>query len=108
MELFVSLEVISFSFRKRKTKKNMLICSWSYHIYATVYLYVHIFNGRTTHNDHARRPLVPGAIPMSFGDLRAAPDVLSRQLVRLTESSCQAFGDQVALFGGGRNVFFAK
>ena len=37
-----------------------------------------------------RTPLVPGAIPISFGDLRAAPDSLSRHLVRLTESSCQA------------------
>ncbi|CAK8991400.1 CBL-interacting serine/threonine-protein kinase 12 [Durusdinium trenchii] len=36
-----------------------------------------------------RTPLVPGAIPISFGDLRAAPDSLSRHLVRLTESSCQ-------------------
>lgn len=33
-----------------------------------------------------RSPLVPDAIPMSFGDLRSAPDALSRQLVRLTES----------------------
>eukprot|EP00435_Cladocopium_sp_Y103_P025929 s2351_g6.t1 len=35
-----------------------------------------------------RTPVVPG-IAMSFGDLRSAPDLLSRHLVRLVDSDCQ-------------------
>ncbi|CAL1126552.1 unnamed protein product [Cladocopium goreaui] len=36
-----------------------------------------------------RTPVVPGGITMSFGDLRSAPDLLSRHLVRLVDSDCQ-------------------
>jgi len=36
-----------------------------------------------------RTPVVPGGIAMSFGDLRSAPDLLSRHLVRLVDSDCQ-------------------
>jgi len=32
---------------------------------------------------------------MSFGDLRSAPDLLSRHLVRLVDSDCQAEGGDI-------------